>query len=240
VERSLSKGRQNFDKYEQAVINVTKRLIAFAAAQAGLAAAQRQLDASAQLINTAEAAGMTTQRVQELRAAMMASGVSTQQFDAALEKFAVKMGEVRARTRGFYKFLQDHLPTVATQLRQTNNQAEAFDVLANAVSRLGTAEERALLVKNAFEESNLQLTKSLTRLGSEGFGAAAKEADKYALVAGEEALQKTKELKDAFDKLSVNAGVRLTEALGSIAPAAMGLFSSCIRRTRTTQRISRT
>lgn len=225
VERSLSRGRGSFDKYEAAITRVAKQLVAFAVAQAGLGAAQRQLDASVHLINTAEAAGMTTQRVQELRAAMMSSGVATQQFDGALEKFAVKMGEVRARTGGFYKFLQDHVPTLATQLRQTKDQAEAFDVVTRAVARMGSAEDRALLVKQAFEESSVALTKSLTRLGSEGYAAAAKEAEKYNLVAGEEALQKTKELKVAFDQLSVSAGVRLTEALGSVAPAAMGLIS---------------
>lgn len=220
VERSLNRGRGSFDKYEQAIISVTKKLIAFAAAKAGVDAAQKQLDASSQLLNTAEAAGVTAERLQVLRAAMMASGVSTQQFDSVLEKFAVKMGEVRARTGGFYKFLQDHIPTLATQLRQTSNQAEAFDVLTSAVARLGSAEERALLVKQAFEESSVQLTKSLQNLGSNGFEHAKKEAEKYGLVASQEALESTKKLKEEFDKLATAAGVKFTEALGKIAPAA--------------------
>ena len=185
--RSLGKTENRFAAFEARATGALKAVAATLAAQLGAGKAWDAISDVDALQKTATAAGITAQKLQELRAAARSAGMANGELDGVMTKFAVTMGEFRGRSGEFYDFLRRELPTVEAQLRATKSQDEAFNVVAETVRRLTNAEDRALVTKKALGEASIQLVTALQN-GKKGLEKSADEARQYGQVLSEDCL----------------------------------------------------
>lgn len=217
VDRSLGKSESHFTRFSS---KISGTLTALGSAIAGLFAAQ-QLQQSiidvAELERAAVLAGLTADQLQKLQAAARGAGVGASTMNDAMKELATKIGEVKTRSGGYYEFLRSHLPTVEAQIRGSRSTAEAMNIVAETVRRLGSAEERAMFIKQSLGEAGLQLTSTLLK-GSAGLKDAGDEAAKYGQVLSAEAITNTVALNKELGDLSETLSTKFKEGLGGVAP----------------------
>jgi hypothetical protein len=179
---------------------------------------------TAKLGHAAETAGVTAGKYQELRIAFRDAGVEGSKFDNIMQQFASKMGEVKSKSGEFYTFLRQQAPELAKQLSATRTQGEAFDVLADAIARMDTAENKALLAKKALGESGLELIKVLQggKAGFEATGQAARDAGR---VMSDETLKSADDLNKKFNALTGTINDWAKNAVVKVAGMAVALAS---------------
>lgn len=163
---------------------------------------------AAKIGTNAEAVGLTVARYQELAAAARAAGGSNTQFAAGIERLTVNIAMLKNRQGELFETLKQGNPELLRQLMNTKSNSEAIDVFAEAVRRMDTAENKALLVKKGMGEGTMFMTKALED-GARGLDEAGKAAHKYGQVISDEAVKNTKELSKEmtvlWDKLKVGA-----------------------------------
>ena len=201
-----------------------KPLAALAAA-ASLASINALIDTVDKLDNSARAAGLTTERYQQLRSALAELGLEHGKFDSVIVKFSSQMGELRARTGGFHDFLQQHLPTLGQQLIATKTQSEAVTRLLDGVSQLSNVEDRAIIIKQALGEEATVLAGSLTKQGA-ALKAAEERARSFTETIDKHAIENIKRLKTALDSLGDTLTARVANGFGAAAGKAAGFFES--------------
>lgn len=163
-------------------------------------AIQKGVKHAAAIKGAADAADLTTRRFQELSFAVTRAGGDQDAFSASMRRFATNVAEVRKEQGGFYDFLQERAPALLAQIRATENQSEAFDVLANAISTVETEEAKATLARAAFGAAGKDMLQSLKN-GAAGFYDAAAAANELGVVLDEEAIAGAKKTKAEFDSL---------------------------------------
>lgn len=223
TERQLGRTGQRFSGFGATAVGALKGLVTGLATVAGAQGLGRLAASAAQIDTLAEAAGLTTRRYQELEIAARQAGGTFGQFDSAAKKFAESIGGVRARTGDFYNFLKQQLPSVLQQIEATRSQSEAFDVIAEAVRRLDSAESRALLSTKAFGEGARALTLAM-KDGAAGLEVSAERAERYGQVVSEKAVKANKELVTSFTSLRDSVVGEFQELLGSAAPNLTKFF----------------
>ena len=228
AERHLGAASKSFKSFGVLSGSVFRGLGAGLAAVFTVDQISKLADSAARIEDIAQAVGLTTTRYQELANAARVAGVAQESFDSATTRFAQSMGDLRRNTGSFYTFLQSSLPTVLEQLQATRSQSEAFDVAAEAVRRLETAESRAVFIKQAFGRGANGLAVAL-KDGVSGLDQAAKSAGRYAVVS-EDAIKNTNRLTDAFDEMGIRARASLQELIGKLAgPLATALDETTVR-----------
>lgn len=235
MRRSLADGVKETSKFERRVDGIVKTVDKrFSAMGKGIAAslaAAFSVQALAGLKNqivsaisfaddlqdNAQAAGLSARAFQELAFAAAGAGIEQEKFRAVSAKFAATMGELRTQTGGFYTFLSQQSPALLEQLRNTQSQAEAFNVVADAVRSLGTAEERALLTKKAFGDEAVRLTSVLAD-GSQGLKDTADEAQRLGIILNDELLAAGSEAEAQYRKAAAAIDSNFKRALIDLAP----------------------
>ena len=218
ADQRLAANEKRFQKFGANVSSTLKPLAASFAAAFGAQAVSAAMQETAALENLARAAGLSTDEFQKLRYATKLAGADTATFDTASRKLASVMGELRSRTGEQYIFLRDQLPEAKAMLENTRSQAEAFEVVAEVVRRLSTAEEKAAFVKRMLGDEALTLIPLLEK-GAAGMKDAAKQAETYSSVISEQAIKNTKELNTTLWQLAETIGARLQNAIGDVAPS---------------------
>jgi len=179
-----------------------------AMATAGLAVGLSQIASFASEISQragnieemARAVGLTTQRYQELGASARDAGLQQAQFDQAMLKFATSVSEARQMTGGFYEFLRGRAPDLLKDIQNSQNLGEAYLAVADKVRGLSDAEDRALVVKQAFGDGAIRLTNALEG-GSVAIDAAAAAAHRYGRIMNDESIKVTAEYEREIKKL---------------------------------------
>lgn len=217
ADKSLSKSERRFAQFNTFASGKLQALGAALVAAFATAKLKGDIVDVVALDKAAKAAGVTTDQLQRFGMAARIAGNSGEAMADALKELNEKIAEVRVRSGGYYEFLHAHLPTVEAQIRASKSTAEAMDIVAETVRRLGSAEERTLFIKKTLGEKSIELMDILAK-GSDGFKAAAAEAEKYGQVLSKEAIQNTTELSKELDKLSATIGTKFKEALGAAAP----------------------
>jgi len=216
--RSLRGVESRFAAFEAKAVGSLKSVGAAILAQATADNIYKNITDVAALQKTAVVAGVTAEKLQELRAAARAAGLENTELDGVMTKFAVTMGEFRGRTGDLYEFLRSQLPTIEAQLRATKSQGEAFDVVAETVRRLTSAEDKALFTKKALGESSVLLTTALAG-GSKGLREAGEKAKEFSQVVSDDAVKATAELKKEIDDIGASITATFQQRIGDAAPA---------------------
>lgn len=217
VTAKLSKMDQKFASLGSSVSNSLRSLAAGFAAAVSVSALNNLIDSGAKLQNVADTVGLTVEKYQQLSFAAREAGVDQSQFDQAMLKLAASVSEARAQTGGFYEFLRGRAPDLLKQIQGSKDLADAMGFIANKVSALGSAEDRALISKQAFGEGAVLMTKALEG-GRAGLDAAAASAHKFGAVASNESVKAVKELNTEIDKLGATIKATLLDKMGQAIP----------------------
>lgn len=216
TDRSLQRTEKRFERHA-AKLNAS--LVGIGAALVGAFSGQaidRVARANNSMADLADTVGFSTQRFQELQTLLLDQGMGLNEFEGAMKTFAVRMGELRAETGGFYLLLKNHLPTLANQLKVTKDQNEAFTVMARAFGQIPSAADRAAIANQAFGKRALQLI-SVLEGGEKTLMRGAELAREYGTVVSEEAIKGTRQLQREFDLLGRSITAAFAEGVGENA-----------------------
>jgi phage-related minor tail protein len=95
----------------------------------------------------AEAIGVGVDFLAQMRHAAELSGASVEQLDGGLQGFVKSLGQARAGTGRMAAFLGKVSPVLLQQLKATKSNAEAVDLLADAMVKLEDPAKRAALAQ---------------------------------------------------------------------------------------------
>lgn len=173
--------------------------IATAAATAGVALVKSGIDAADALAKTADKLGTTTEAVAALGYAAKLSGVEQGQLEGGLKKLAKTLTDAASGSasagQGFAA-----LGLNVNQLMQMSADKQ-FGQIADALSRVENATQRAALAQQVFGKSGFDLLQ-LTAEGSDGIAALAHEAEVLGLTLSRLDAAKVESAADAFDRVS--------------------------------------
>lgn len=213
VNTALSKAESRFDTHGSALL---KRAAAIGAAFVGVNNVVAQLGAGANISVMSEQIGITVEKYQQLRNAIVAVGGNSAALDSALKKLATEFAQLKAGTGELDEFLRKHLPTVREQMRAQTDVAGAIDVAIDAISRLGSQHEKALIAAKLFGDGNAELINIFSR-GVIGVRAAAAEVEKFGGTLDKEAADRLRDAKITVDTLTTalsnNFVLALAEAI---------------------------
>lgn len=191
---------------------------------AGLGAAARQSLAYADKIaKTADSVGIAVESLQEYRFAANRSGIETAQLDSNMTAFVKRVGEARAGIGPLTSFLKKYDATLLENIRNSKNQEEALDLVANAIQRAGTDTDRAAIANAAFSRSGIKMVNAL-RGGSEGLADLRKQARNAGYVLDESLIRQAEVIDDRWSTLSDTIGNKFKAALISSANASLNFL----------------
>jgi len=130
------------------------KALAFGAALGILVAGMRAFISSApQLVANADAAGLSLERYQSLRAAIIDSGGNAEQASGGLRQFAVQMRAANLSTGDLYEAIRKVNPEYARQLALSKDLGEAQRIVVKAMDDAALASQKAAIGNAAFGES---------------------------------------------------------------------------------------
>lgn len=194
-------------------------------AYVGVAQALNALQTAGGLERDAKAAGLSATTFQELQFVLAKTGAEYHTLVSAGGQFAASLGELKAKGGGLYEFLDKHHRQLLDVLSQTRSTAEAYDVMAEAVSALTSADQRALLMTKAFGSEGRQLLEVFEG-GAGALREARQEAHRLGAVLDEEAVAAAKRASAEYNQLTMVLGVWFKSAVVSAANAVSDLMAA--------------
>jgi hypothetical protein len=161
-------------------------------------------DASINIRAFGETTGLTTTEVRGLSEAAAQVGIGGDQIKTAFERFTFSLGDARKQTGALYDGLREIDPELADQVARTRSGAEAWDLLAKAISSTSDATVRAQLARAALNREGVRSVPVLLATDAAG------GIDKYS-----EEVQKTTGITDELTKhtASLRAEIEATKKL---------------------------
>ena len=189
-------------------------VVAGVAAAGGLALlVKRSIDAADSIAKTADAIGISTDALQELRFAADLSGVSVESLDKAL-KFATKaIGELRTRTSSeLTTALKDFDAQLLRNIKSAGSVEEAIDLVFRRMGEMEDATKKAALAKSVFGRAGIDLV-NIVRGEAGALDAMRQHARDLGIVLDEELLRNAEKAKDQLTVLGTVLGANLNKAI---------------------------
>ena len=155
------------------------------------------------LQDAANAAGISVEKLQEVRFAAGRAGIGEAQADKMMTRLSRTLGEVRLGTGQFYQILKKSNPELLKQFRAVQNTDEAMDLLMHTVRDIPNTGLRNALTAAAVGRGGERL---------------ASLADSY-----DELIDKARELGLVLDRDTVAQGDKANDALDDLGKIATGL-----------------
>ncbi len=163
----------------------------------------------------AKVIGMSATSLQELRFAAKMADVSTGDFDTALKKMNMNLGQLRGKQGTLYTALAKTNPRLAIQLKTAKDSDSAFTLLADAIAKQPDPAKRAALAVAAFGRAGQNLIPMMLE-GSAGLEKFREEARKSGLVMGDDATKAASSLADSIKRLKMQGQSLLNTVLSRI------------------------
>lgn len=228
MNRSLGAIDRQFAQVRAAATGFARSVFSIRGAVAGLAAAggiayagRQALQAADDMAKLADRTGLTVEAISALEYQASQTG-ALQSYESGIETFAEKMGELRTGTGELISFLQNYDQAVLRNLRNSRDQAEALDIVADALQRETDASLRARLAAVAFGGAGVDLTNTF-RGGSEAIRQYRREAEQLNLVLGDEGARNAEALNDELDRMVRSMRMEWTIAVTNHADEVLSL-----------------
>ena len=189
-------------------------VVAGVAAAGGLALlVKRSIDAADAIAKTADAIGISTDALQELRFAADLSGVSVESLDKAL-KFATKaIGELRTRTSSeLTTALKDFDAQLLSNIRSAGSVEEAIELVFRRMGEMEDATKKAALAKSVFGRAGIDLV-NIVRGEADALEKMRQQARDLGIVLDEELLRSAEKTKDQLTVLGTVLSANLNKAI---------------------------
>jgi len=165
--------------------------------------------ASDAIVKTADAIGISTDKLQELRHAADLSGVSVDKLDKALLGFSKRVGEARANTGSLVTFLKATNVELLGSVQSAQTVDEAFALIIKAARSMGNEMDQSALLAAAFGSKAGVALKNLLP----DMEALMAEARRLGIVIDEDLLRGAAEMNDEFSRLGAILSAQLTNAV---------------------------
>ena len=189
-------------------------VVAGVAAAGGLALlVKRSIDAADSIAKTADAIGISTDALQELRFAADLSGVSVESLDKAL-KFATKaIGELRTRTSSeLTTALKDFDAQLLRNIESAGSVEEAINLVFRRMGEMEDATQKAALAKSVFGPAGIDLV-NIVRGEAGALEEMRQHARDLGIVLDEELLRNAEKTKDQLTVLGTVLSANLNKAI---------------------------
>lgn len=164
----------------------------------------------------ADASGLGVEALQELRYAARLAGMENSAFDKSMEFFVKSIGEASDGTGELLPIMK----RLNIEIRDTAGNVRPAEVLLNefadAISKAGSAQERALISYRAFGRSGVKMTNML-KGGSAALREVQKEAQRTNTILSEESVRAAEALDDKWEKLTTTLGGSFRSAVIDVA-----------------------
>jgi hypothetical protein len=144
-----------------------------------------------QLKDLSERTGVTIETFQTLGFAAQNVGVTQDQFNNSMDKFTIKMGELKAGSGSLFGILKRIDPQFAKVLQGTDNNEEAMRLFIERMRSLPSVSARAIFATAAFGRSNQSMA-NLAKLSREELEALENEMRRNGTITEEQATNAAK------------------------------------------------
>ncbi len=196
----------------------------FAVGGGGLAAlAKNAVDLADGLAKTSSRLGITTDELQRYQFAAELSGVKTETFNMAFQRFGRRIGEASQGTGeavGALESLDINLRNLDGTLRPVN---EVFDEAIDKLAQVEDVTLRNAIAMKLFDSEGV----ALTQIGDK-LGALKKQADDLGVIIPEDMLRNAEQVNDKLAIMSKVIQVKLTKALVDLSPAFDSLANGAL------------
>lgn len=145
--------------------------IGFAAASGAalglFAAVSKTASSMDQLAKRARTIEFPIEEFQEWRFVAEQSGVSTDVFEKSMQKFARVIGDAKNKTGSLYTVLKKNDSGLLRQVRTTENTAEAFETMIEAIRKVKDPTEKASLAAATFGRAGIDMVNMVNLSGKE-------------------------------------------------------------------------
>ena len=213
LRRTVYRTNQRFRQFRSSVLSL-RGAVGVLAGSAGLGLIiKRSLDTADSIAKTADAVGISTAALQELRFAADLSGVSIDGLDKAL-KFATKsIGELRTRTSSeLTTALKDFDAQLMSNIKNAGSVEEALNLTFKRMGELEDATKKAAVAKAVFGRAGIDLV-NIVRGGAGALEEMRREAQRLGIVIDDDLLRKSERAKDSLTILSTVLRTRVTRAV---------------------------
>lgn len=186
-------------------ITALVRNLTFAATGAAVAGGlmlKRFIGAGDQVAKTAAAINISAEALQEWRFAAERMGLTQEETDKALLRFARTLGEVKLGTGALTTLLRHNAPALLAQLKAAKSTEEGLALMVETFGRISDSGVRAALAQSAFGRSGAQLT-NLLRMERSEIEALFQEARNLGGVLSNEAAAGAEEAQDRLSNLGM-------------------------------------
>ena len=210
-QKSLSKTSKAFGKLGGAA----KGFLPALGVAAVLGAVKKVTSAMDEIGKKADAIGIGTDALQELRAAAVSAGVSQGGLDKSLEQFSKRLGEAVQGT-GTAKIALEEMGLSAEDLAAMPLD-KALGVFADKFALVEDATARTALITQVFGREGVAMINFL-KGGSVEIDKSTKKMRKMGVVIDEDLIRKAEKMQDRFDAASTVIGAQFSKVLGELMP----------------------
>lgn len=203
--------------------------IGVGATAAAVAFAKSSIDAAGAIKDVSDAAGVTTDTLQEMRHAASLSGISFDELDGSLQKFNKSVGEARAGSGSLYSYLKKVDQGLLDQVRSANSTDDALNLIFKAMKNVSNESERAALAAAAFGRSGVKLS-----VLADDYETLRKEAQSLGLIIDSQLIKNADEAGDKLETLSRVIGAQLTTAVLNFAPTIQKVAEQILKLSEST------
>lgn len=177
------------------------------------------IETGAKLTEMAQRVGLGVDAYSQLQFAAGQAHVSAEEFNSAMDKFNVSLGEAKANSGPLYEFLRKVSPVLAEQVKHAKNTESALQLMSKAFEKVTDPSKRAALAQAAFGKSARQMGAFLGQ-GSEAIHA---QMERYAQLAGSQ--QEFADRSEEGEKALNEFGAALGGARNAVAAGLMPALS---------------
>ncbi len=217
MSRSFARASRAAAGMAKAVFSVRGAFVALAGVTALGLAIKRSIDFVEQIGKVADAVGISTDALQELRFAADLAGVSQEKFDKALLKLTRNIGELGRSSNELDTALRDLAPTLLADLKAADGMTEAVDLAFAALAGMEDQTRKAAVANALFGRSGILVT-NIVRDGAEAFDKMRQEARDLGIIIEESLIRNAEDTKDKLTVLSTVLEAKLNVALVELAP----------------------
>lgn len=230
--RARDRTRTAFDSVDRSLAGMRRGLGAVKAALAvtfvatgatALAAmTKKAIETADNIGKMADAVGVSTDALQEMRHAAELSGVAQDKLDSSLERFTQRLGRAREDTGALAEGLKKLDQELLDQVKAAGSTDEALDLVLRRMAAADDAAERAAVAFAAFGREGVALT-NIVRDGTDAYAAMRDEAQRLGLVIDEGLIRSAEAANDQLYRMERILSANLTEALISLSPTVINL-----------------
>lgn len=178
-----------------------------------------------EIAKTSRLIGISAEALQEYRFAADRQGISNETLTKSLQILNRSIGDVQLGQGTLTTILNRSNPALLQQLKGVQDNAEAFDMIVDAISKMPNKLQQTAFAQAAFGRSGVEMLK-LLEAGPEGMANLREEARKYGGVMSSEAAIASEKFVDA--QTNLNFAIRgLSMTLGTeLMPTVQGYIEN--------------